>query len=139
MTNRIETQLDILGEPVALCQAQDTDIGCHCFGERNADRECQYCNGTGYVVGYSQYFNPNRADRMLMMRFTPEQNEAWTIVCPTINVRDIVIRSTEYGDDRYEVLSVDRSRENAQALQLRLLEKCHRIHRMPIYKSTRSP
>lgn len=85
------------------------------------------CYGTKLVVGYTQYFNPRRADGMILVRFGPGDDDlipydsglestftvdCWTLTVPTVKDRDIIIRYDEGGNEefRYEILYVNRNK-----------------------------
>jgi hypothetical protein len=128
-TQRQDILLNLTGESVVLLQRQTTGIICSCYtsDQEYADDRCPYCYGTKLVVGYTQYFNPRRADGMILVRFGPGDDDlipydsglestftvdCWTLTVPTVKDRDIIIRYDEGGNEefRYEILYVNRNK-----------------------------
>jgi len=126
---RQEMLLSIDGEPVVLLTKQRTGYRCKCFlpSNESPDDRCTKCFGTGFVVGWQQYFNPRRSDSRIFVKFSPAEDavkstetgfeseaifDVWTLTVPTIKNRDIIIRFDQDGNEefRYEVLSVTRNR-----------------------------
>ena len=85
------------------------------------------CTGTGFLGGYTQYYNPRISSGRILVRFAPYTDDlkqedsgleshvihdCWTLVVPTIKDRDFIIRFNEDGTEefRYEVLDVTRNK-----------------------------
>jgi intein/homing endonuclease len=85
------------------------------------------CTGTGFVVGYEQYFNPRRSDGRILVRFEPAPDDlkldvagleselivpCWTLVAPTVKDRDVLRRYNQDGSREfaYEILHVTRNK-----------------------------
>lgn len=150
---RLEMLLSITGEPVVLVKRMYKGVTCSCFNPSNEQPQlrCTRCFGTGFVVGYEQYFNPRRSDRRILARFDVAdddirmdedglesvlQTSAWTLVVPAIHDRDFLIRFNEDGTEeyRYKVLSVNRNRllESVSGSQKLKLQRVRRTD--PIYQ-----
>jgi hypothetical protein len=144
---RQEVLLSTTGEPVVLVQRQWTGITCKCMLPYNEypENRCKYCYGTGFIVGWHQYFNPRRADGKIMVRFDPAVDDliaqdsglestmnptCWTLTVPTLKDRDFLIRFDLGGNQefRYEVLNVTRNKlmfgmEGAQKFAVQRIRK----------------
>jgi hypothetical protein len=126
---RQEILLSVTGEPIVLLNRQRTGVICSCYlpSSEYPDDRCLKCFGTGFVIGWKQYFNPRRADRRIMVRFGPVEDDlkmgdaglesqsnfdCWSLTVPTIKDRDMIVRYDQNGIEeyRYEVLSVTRNR-----------------------------
>lgn len=157
---RQEMLLEATGEPVVLFKRTWTGIKCKCYvaHNENPDDRCPVCFGTGFVVGYNQYYNPRRSDGRIMVRFSPTEDDlkvdesglepnfitdAWTMVTPAIKDKDFIIR---YNDDdsrefRYEVLSVNRNKlllntYGKQTLKIQRVRKTDPIYQVRAVDST---
>lgn len=136
---RLDTLLQVTGEPVILLRRKQTGRRCRC-GSSDLRREhprtrCAFCYGTGFSGGYDRFFNTRaiselfrNIDGRIMIRVYPFADDlkldsgqglnqsseptAWTIVYPAIKDRDIIVRFNEDGTQefRYEVLDVTRNR-----------------------------
>lgn len=127
---RQEELLSLTGEPVVLVRRLTTGIQCNCMeaSTQNPSLRCPNCWGTGFVGGYTQYFNPRRSDGRIMVRFSPTDEDikieddgfesaflpdCWTLVVPAMKSRDFIIRYREdeiTEEFRYEVLTVNRNK-----------------------------
>lgn len=152
-----EILLNVTGEPVVFISRQRTGIVCSCFlpSSEYPDDRCSKCNGTGYITGWIQYFNPRRADRRIMVRFGPVEDDlkmqdaglesqsnfdCWTLTVPTIKDRDMMVRYDQNGleEFRYEVLSVTRNRllqsmMGGQKFKLQRVRKTDPIYKVRVY------
>jgi hypothetical protein len=128
---RQEVLLSITGRDAILIKRTRTGITCSCFqpSSEYPDDRCPRCIGTGFVMGYTQFFNPRSADGRIKVRIGPTDEKVkindsglesdfisdfWTLTVPTIKDRDIIILFDQNGPDgveefRYEVLSVNRN------------------------------
>lgn len=144
---RQEVLLSTTGEAVCLVQRQWTGITCSCMLPYNEypENRCRYCYGTGFVVGWQQYFNPRRSDGKIMVRFDPVVDDliaqdsglestmnptCWTLTVPTLKDRDFLVRFDIAGNPefRYEVLNVTRNKlmfgmEGVQKFALQRIRK----------------
>lgn len=155
---RQETLLNVDGEPVVLVRRQWTGVTCTCYSMREyPEGRCNKCFGTGFVVGWQQYFSPRRSDRKIMVRFDPtvetvdptesglESNlkpNCWTLTVPTIHERDFIVRFDQAGNEefRYEVLNVTRNKfildnSGLQRFTLQRIRKTDPIYMVPIYEN----
>jgi len=128
INQREEQQLEVLGRVAVLLKRAMTGNRCSCFlpNSEYPDDRCPFCNGTGFLTRYEQFFNQRRSDGRILVRSDPtdetiKMQEAgleseyplklWTLAAPTIKSRDIIILFDEAGNEefRYEVLSVTRN------------------------------
>lgn len=126
---RQEILLNVDGEPVIFMKRQWTGLTCSCFipSQEAPEARCTKCFGTGFVVGYQQYFNPRRSDGKIMVRFDPTvetvdptdsglestlKPNCWTLTVPSIHERDFMVRFDQAGNEefRYEILNVTRNK-----------------------------
>jgi|SRR5271166_4065064 len=126
---RQEVLLSTEGEPVCLMKRTWTGITCKCMlpYNENPGARCQKCFGTGFVVGWSQFFDPRQSDGRIMVRFDPSVDDllptdsglesdfkptCWTLAVPTLKDRDFLVRFDEDGEQefRYEILNVTRNK-----------------------------
>lgn len=160
-TQRQEVLLSLIGEPVCLVKRVWTGIYCYCVLATNEqpDARCPTCNGTGRVVGYSQYFNPRSSDGRIQMRFDPWIDDAplqesglsveavkpnaWTLTVPGIKKRDFIVRFDAGGNEeyRYEVLNLSRNvlfsqNLGAQKLSLQRIRKSDPIYMTKVFRDT---
>lgn len=158
---RQEVLLSIDGEPCVLVKKQWTGIRCFCIlaNQEFPDARCKKCYGTGFVVGWSQYFDSRNSDGKIRLRFEPWVDDlplveagldpegvapgAWTLVLPAIHKRDFLVRFDQDGNEefRYEIIKVTRNRllnQNfgAQKLALQRIRKTDIIYQVPIFKDT---
>lgn len=127
---REELLLEQVGREAVLLRRYHTGVRCRCFVAEveQPDDRCPSCFGTGFTVGYEQFFNPRRSDGRILVRIDPTdediaQQEAglentltpngWTLVYPIIKDRDVIVLYDAYEktleDARYEILSVNRN------------------------------
>ena len=156
---RQEILLNADGEPVILVRRQWTGITCYCYiqSQEAPEARCNNCYGTGFVVGWQQYFNPRRSDKKIMVRFDPavetvdpiesglESNlkpTCWTMTVPTLHERDFIVRFDQAGNEefRYEVLNVTRNKfildnTGLQKFSLQRIRKTDVIYQVPIYEN----
>ena len=131
---REEYLLEITGEPVVLIRRQHegkTSKHFSPFRENTIHRGLDN-TGTSMVSGYDQFFNPRRSDGKILVRFGPTKEDykredngientfipaCWTLVTPTVQDGDVIIRFNEDGTEefRYEIIDVDRNRTVLQA------------------------
>jgi len=153
-----EEILQKIGIRVVLLQRDRVGVRCNCFtlNRESPLSKCEYCFGTGFVVGYSQYFNNRESDGRILIRMDPANEElksndtgyestfitgAWTLTVPTIKDRDIII---VFGIDdveefRYEVLEVSRNKltlgaQGAQKFRMQRIRKTDPIYQIPYTK-----
>lgn len=129
MLMREEYLLELTGEPVVLFkrmwkgkESQHHDS----IRENTAYRGLDNF-GTTLVSGYEQYFNPRRSDGKILVRFGPTKEDfkreepglenvfipsCWTLVIPSIQDGDFLIRFNQDGTEewRYEIIDVERNR-----------------------------
>ena len=160
-TQRQEVLLSLIGEPCCLVKRQTTGIRCFCVlsTKEAPDDRCTKCYGTGFVVGYSQYFDDRRSDGRIMIRFEPWADllplvdsglnvqdvkpAAWTIVLPAIKARDFIVRFDKDGNEefRYEVIQATRNilfldQFGAQKLALQRIRKTDIIYQTRVFRDT---
>lgn len=126
---REEMLLELTGEPCVLVRRRWTGVICSCYesNRETPEHRCPICFGTGFVTGYTQYFNPRRSDGRILVRFSPTQEDlevqdaglesklipqCWTLVVPAVKDRDFIIRFNLDGTEefRYEILNVERNK-----------------------------
>lgn len=160
-TQRQETLLSVIGEPVCLVKRQWTGIRCYCIlaTSEHPDARCRKCYGTGFVVGYSQYFDSRHSDGRIRVKFEPWLDDlplvdsgldpeatkpsAWTLVLPALKKRDFLVRFDKDGNEefRYEVVSVTRNvlfnqQFGAQKMALQRIRKTDIIYQVPVFRDT---
>ncbi len=157
---RQEYLLSITGEPVCLVRRQQTGITCPCYlaSSEYPDDRCPICQGTKFVMGWTQFFNPRRSDGRIMVRFSPTDDDlkmyeagleseftsdVWTMTVPTIKDRDFIVRFDQDDNQeyRYEVLYVNRNRtltrlEGAQKFRVQRVRKTDVIYQVPVFNNT---
>jgi len=114
---RLDSMLQVTGEPVVLLRRKWSGKRCRCIGLRreNPRTRCAFCFGTGFSGGYDRYTNARSISErfantqgMILVRVTPYSDDlesvgdqglrhpseltAWTITVPTVKDRDIIIR-----------------------------------------------
>lgn len=116
------------------------------------------CFGVGFVTGYYQHFNDRRSDGRILVRFSPADEDvkmyetgleselitdAWTLVIPTINDRDILVRYDLIDNEeyRYEVLTVNRQKtvlreSGGQKMRIQRIRKTDIAYQIPVFKNT---
>ena len=155
-----EQLLEIDGETTILLIRDRVGVRCQCFtlNRESALSRCEYCFGTGFVVGYQQFFNPRRSDGRILVRYSPVDEDiklndsgyesefntdGWTLTYPTIKDRDILIRYDIDGNEefRYEVLSVTRNKllngqQGAQKFKLQRVRKTDPVYQIDVFKDS---
>jgi len=157
MLQREELLLETTGEPFVLARRMWTGARCPCFMQRreHPDKRCPICYGTGFTQGYTQFFNPRRPDRRILVRIDPATDDlnivdrgglepayepnGWTLPFPAIKDRDILIRFNPDNTEawRYFVLNVTRNKAfftqtGAQKLALMRVPKTDIIYQFPV-------
>jgi len=116
------------------------------------------CYGTGFIVGWQQYFNPRRSDGRIMVRFDPVVDDllatdsglessmnptCWTLTVPTLKDRDFLIRFDVGGNEefRYEILNVTRNKlmfgmEGMQKFAVQRIRKTDPIYQVRTFRDT---
>jgi len=126
---REEMMLESTGESCMLLRRVHTGIRCSCFlpTAEYPEARCPLCYGTGFTMGYEQYFNPRRSDGRIFVRFEPAEDDllldragleskfipnCWTLVVPSVKDRDVLVRYDEDGMRQYayEILNVTRNK-----------------------------
>lgn len=157
---RQEVLLSTTGEPVCLIQRRWTGITCDCMLPYNEypEARCNKCYGTGFVVGWQQFFDPRRSDGRIMVRFDPVvddlvatdsglestmQPNCWTLPVPTLKDRDFIVRFDEDGNEefRYEILNVTRNKllldnTGVQKFLVQRIRKTDVIYMVPVFRDT---
>jgi hypothetical protein len=160
-TQRQELLLSVIGEPVCLVKRQWTGIRCFCIlaTSEAPDARCKKCYGTGYVVGYQQYFDSRNSDGKIRVKFEPWVDDlplvdsgldpeatkpaAWTLVLPALKKRDFLVRFDSEGNEefRYEIINVTRNilfnqQFGAQKMALQRIRKTDIIYQVPVFRDT---
>lgn len=157
---RQEMLLSVTGRKVVFLKRIHFGITCPCLTPKSdhADDRCPKCYGTGYVVGWEQYFNSRRSDGRLLVRFgsfdedikTTEQGwdsevptECWTLTVPTLRDRDVLVLYDNYENEvfRYEILKVNRNNtinglQGAQKFSVQRIRKTDPIYQIKVIKDT---
>ena len=163
MEQREEELLTLEGEQVCLIQRVWTGITCDCFLPYNEypENRCQKCYGTGFVVGFQQYFNPRISTGRIMVRFDPVVDDliatdsgleaemkpnCWGLGVPSLHDRDFIVRfnagDPSYGEEyRYEILNVTRNRmflqqEGVQKFAVQRIRKTDPIYQVRLAHNT---
>ncbi len=159
-TQREEELLRITGRPAVLIERRHTGIVCSCYlasAETLNDR-CVMCNGSKFVVGFQQYYNPRRSDGRIMVRVSPVDDavkpyeaglesevmlDMWSLVIPTIHERDIIVLFDLDGNEefRYEVGAITRNNTilgeyGAQKFRAIRVRKTDPIYQIRIFRDT---
>jgi hypothetical protein len=160
-TQRQEVLLSVIGEPVCLVKRQWTGVRCYCIlaTSEHPDARCKKCFGTGFVVGYQQYFDTRHSDGKIRVKFEPWVDDlplvdsglsvegtkpaAWTLVLPALKKRDFLVRFDGDGNEefRYEVVNVTRNiifnqQFGAQKMSLQRIRKTDIIYQVPVFRDT---
>jgi len=160
-TQRQEVLLSVIGEPVCLVKRQWTGVRCYCIlaTSEHPDARCKKCFGTGFVVGYQQYFDTRHSDGKIRVKFEPWVDDlplvdsglsvegtkpsAWTLVLPALKKRDFLVRFDGDGNEefRYEVVNVTRNiifnqQFGAQKMALQRIRKTDIIYQVPVFRDT---
>jgi intein/homing endonuclease len=110
------------------------------------------CYGTGFSVGYLQFFNTRRSDGKIMVRFGPASDDlkprnagleselipdCYTLVYPAVKDRDIIVKydSDNLREFYYEILDVTRNHlflneygsQKFKAQRIRKTDKAYQI------------
>lgn len=134
---RLDSMLQVTGEPLVLLRRKWTGRRCRCMGLRreHARTRCQYCYSVGFDGGYDRYTNTRpiseRSENTqghILARIYPYTDDlelvdsqgmrqpveltAWTINIPVLKDRDFIVRLNEDGthEFRYEILEVNRNK-----------------------------
>jgi hypothetical protein len=134
---RLDTLLQVSGEPVVLLRRLWAGKKCVCFGLRREHQRtrCDKCYGVGFEGGYTRFINSraisersSNTDGNILIRVEPYTNDlkieqyqgltqpdelsCWTISVPTLKDRDVVVRFDQDGVEeyRYEILQVTRNK-----------------------------
>lgn len=156
----LEQLLDIDGLDVVLLKRQWTGYRCACFTPMRESplERCNKCYGTGFVVGYDQYYNPRKSSGQIKVRFGPTEEavklsengfestyetEAWTLTAPVIKNHDILIKIDRFGNEefRYEVLGVTRNtlingQQGAQKMRVVRIRKTDPLYQVLAFRNT---
>lgn len=160
-TQRQEVLLSVIGEPVCLIKRQWTGIRCFCIlaTSEHPDARCRKCYGTGFVVGYQQYFDTRHSDGKIRTKFEPWVDDlplvdsglsvegtkpsAWTLVLPALKKRDFLVRFDAEGNEefRYEIVNVTRNilfnqQFGAQKMTLQRIRRTDIIYQVPVFRDT---
>lgn len=160
-TQRQEVMLSVIGEPVCLVKRQWTGIRCSCIlaTSEHPDARCRKCYGTGFVVGYQQYFDTRHSDGKIRVKFEPWVDDlplvdsgldpeatkpgAWTLVLPAVKKRDFLVRFDAEGNEefRYEIVNVTRNvlfnqKFGAQKMSLQRIRRTDIIYQVPVFRDT---
>ena len=159
-TQRQDILLSITGQPACLIRRVQTGITCSCYlaSSEYPDDRCPFCNGTKFVIGYRQYFNPRMSDGRIQVRLGPtaenlRMHEAglesefpldiWTITVPTIKTRDILVLFDQDDNEsfRYEVGDVIRNQtilglDGGQHLKTFRIRKTDPAYQIRIFRNT---
>lgn len=156
---REELLLEQTGKPAVLLKYNYTGVRCSCFKSPNeyAVDRCPKCYGTGFVIGYQQFFNSRRSDGRILVRFDATEEDlpvqeagientlspnAWTLSYPAVKDRDIIIFYDSYNtsqeDSRFEVLNVTRNLllfgvQGAQKMRLQRIRKTDVAYKIPVF------
>jgi hypothetical protein len=157
---RQEILLNTDGEPVILMKRQWTGVVCSCYipSQEYPEARCNKCFGTGFVVGWQQYFSDRRSDGRIMVRFDPsietvEQSpegaglestvkpNCWTLTFPTLHERDFIVRFDQDGNEefRYEIINVTRNKflltyQGMQRFAVQRVRKTDVIQMVKVYE-----
>lgn len=157
---RQEVLLSVTGRPAVLIKRVHTGITCACFtpGKEYPDDRCPYCLGSGFIVGFQQYFNPRRSDRRILVRVSPADDgvkmyeagleselnlELWTLTIPTIHQRDIIVLFDVDDNEefRYEVGTITRNNtilgmEGGQKFRAIRIRKTDPAYQIRVFRNT---
>jgi hypothetical protein len=159
---RQELLLEQTGKSVVLLRRYHTGIRCKCFlaEVEQPDDRCPYCFGTGFTVGYEQFFNPRRSDGRILVRIDTADEDipvqdggleniyapsGWTLVYPVIKDRDIIILYDPYEKEveeaRYEIMSVTRNvlfyeLYGAQKFKLQRIRKTDPLYKIKVFSDS---
>ncbi len=128
-TQREEVILETTGEPMVLLKRQVSGkVSRHYTNHKeNTAYRGLDTYGTDMVLGYEQFFNPNRSDGRILVRFDPTKEDikreemglendfvpnAWTLSYPMLKDGDVLIRFNRDGSEefRYEIINVTRNK-----------------------------
>ena len=116
------------------------------------------CFGTGFVVGWNQFFDVRRSDGRIMVRFDPTVDNVvstesglestmnpncWSLPSPSFASRDFIVRFDEDDNQefRYEILNVTRNKlfldqTGAQKFAAQRIRKTDVIYQVPVFYDT---
>jgi hypothetical protein len=114
---RLDSMLQVTGEPVILLRRKWQGRRCSCMGLRRGHQRtrCPTCFGTGFYGGYDRYINTRpiseitrNVNGFIMVRITPYKDDldlssdqglnhpselsGWTLSIPSVKDRDLLIR-----------------------------------------------
>ena len=159
---REELLLEQTGKEAVLLRRYHTGVRCKCFlGEvEQPDDRCPNCFGTGFSVGYEQFFNSRRSDGRILVRIDTADEDipvqeagleniyspsGWTLVYPVIKDRDIIILYDPYNKNleeaRYEILNVTRNAlfyglYGAQKFKLQRIRKTDSAYKIKVFSDS---
>jgi len=157
---REEVLISTTGEPCVLIRRERTGIRCSCFMPtmEQPEARCPKCFGTGFVVGFEQFFNSKRSDGRIMVKFDPTTDDltqdedgmesvlsptAWTLTYPAVKDRDLLVRYDEDGtrEFMYEIINVTRNKlflnqYGAQKMQLQRVRKTDIYNQVKVIDDT---
>ena len=159
---REELLLEQTGKEATLLRRYHTGVRCKCFlaEVEQPDDRCDSCFGTGFTVGYEQFFNSRRSDGRILVRIdTTEEDIAqqeaglentfspsgWTLVYPVIKDRDIIILYDSYDKEReearYEIINVTRNilfyeAYGAQKFKLQRIRKTDSAYKIRVFSDS---
>jgi hypothetical protein len=145
-----------------LLRRYHTGVRCRCFlaEVEQPDDRCPSCFGTGFTVGYEQFFNPRRSDGRILVRIDTADEDipiqeaglentyapsGWTLVYPVIKDRDIIILYDPYEkeleESRYEIMSVTRNvmfyeLYGAQKFKLQRIRKTDPSYKIKVFSDS---
>ena len=155
---RQEVLLSTTGEPCVLIRRQRTGITCNCMLPYNEypQNRCKLCYGTGFVVGWIEFFYNRRSDGRIMVRFDPAVDDllatdsglesdmkptCWVSGDISVKDRDMLVRfePDEVNEEfRYEILNVTRNRlllaqSGVQQFAVQRVRKTDPIYQIPLF------
>jgi hypothetical protein len=155
-----EMLLSVTGRPALLLHREQTGIICSCYqpSSEYQDDRCPMCNGTKFVLGWEQYYDPRHSDGRLRIRVSPtaenlKMREAgleselpfdmWSLAVPTIKTRDIIVLFDQANNEefRYEVSDVVRNNtilglEGMQKLKTFRIRKTDPAYQIRVFRDT---
>lgn len=127
---RQELLLSYTGEKVVLVNRLWEGVVCACKESNKDSNEsrCPLCLGTGFVMGYQQFYNPRDSSGKILVRFGPytdtirqddsglesvAEQDCWTLSPYILKDRDFIIRFdpiTNLEEFRYQIINVNRNK-----------------------------
>lgn len=158
-SRRQEFLLEQTGKEAVLLRRYHTGIRCSCYLSELEipDANCPKCFGTGFTVGYEQFFNSRRSDGRILVRIDPTDEDialqdaglentyspnAWTLVYPVLKDCDVIILYDPYEksqeEARYEILNVTRNMlfyglYGAQKFRAQRIRKTDPIYKIKVF------